>query len=105
MSQVRNLSRPLENQGRKPLRVSDRGDSYRTRDWIGDMRTPVMIAHGDADTVIPFAQGERLFALANEPKQFVRMEGSARNARARPNLPAHLGVPRRASEGVTMVKK
>lgn len=51
-------------------------DSYRSRDWIGDVRMPVLIAHGDHDTVIPFEQGERLFALAGQPKTFVRMEGS-----------------------------
>ncbi len=51
-------------------------DTYRSRDFIGRVHMPVLIAHGDADTVIPFSQGERLFALANEPKQVVRMPGS-----------------------------
>lgn len=51
-------------------------DTFRSREWIGDVRMPVLIAHGDADTVIPFAQGERLYDLAQEPKQFVRMVGS-----------------------------
>jgi uncharacterized protein len=51
-------------------------DQFRSRDWIRDVHMPVLIAHGDADTVIPFEQGERLFALANEPKTFVRMRGS-----------------------------
>ncbi len=51
-------------------------DSYRSRDWIGNVNMPVLIVHGDADTVIPFAQGQRLFELAREPKQFVRMRGS-----------------------------
>jgi fermentation-respiration switch protein FrsA (DUF1100 family) len=36
---------------------------------------PVLITHGTADHTVPFSQGERLFAAANEPKQFVRMEG------------------------------
>jgi fermentation-respiration switch protein FrsA (DUF1100 family) len=51
-------------------------DQFRSRDWIGDVRMPVLIGHGDADSVIPFEQGERLFELANEPKRFVRMRGS-----------------------------
>lgn len=51
-------------------------DSFRSRDWIGEVHMPVLIVHGDRDTVIPFRQGERLYALANEPKQFVRMSGS-----------------------------
>ncbi len=51
-------------------------DTFRSRDWIGDVRMPLLIVHGDADSVIPFEQGERLYALANDPKQFVRMRGS-----------------------------
>jgi uncharacterized protein len=51
-------------------------DQFRSRDWIGEVRYPVFIAHGDADSVIPYEQGERLFALANEPKTFLRMPGS-----------------------------
>jgi fermentation-respiration switch protein FrsA (DUF1100 family) len=38
-------------------------------------RRPVFIGHGTADRVVPFAQGERLFAAANEPKQFFAMPG------------------------------
>ncbi len=51
-------------------------DRFASRDAIRDVHTPVLIAHGDADTVIPVSQGERLYALANEPKVFVRMCGS-----------------------------
>lgn len=51
-------------------------DQFRSRDWIGEVRMPVLIGHGDADSVIPFEQGQRLFELANEPKRFARMEGS-----------------------------
>lgn len=50
-------------------------DRFLSRDWIGKVHAPVLIVHGDADTVIPIAQGEKLFALANEPKQFVRIPG------------------------------
>ena len=32
---------------------------------------PVLMLHGTADEVIPFAHGERLFAKAREPKQFI----------------------------------
>lgn len=51
-------------------------DRFPSRDRIAAAHMPVLIAHGDADSVIPFAQGQRLFALANEPKEFVRMPGS-----------------------------
>jgi fermentation-respiration switch protein FrsA (DUF1100 family) len=37
---------------------------------IGKVRCPVFISHGQADQVIPFSQGQRLFEAANEPKTF-----------------------------------
>lgn len=49
-------------------------DGFRSRDYIGEVHMPVLIVHGD--TVVPFEQGQRLFELANGPKQFVRMPGS-----------------------------
>jgi uncharacterized protein len=33
---------------------------------------PAAILHGGRDWVVPIVLGERLYALANEPKQFVR---------------------------------
>jgi uncharacterized protein len=47
-----------------------------SRERMKDIYMPVLIVHGDHDSVIPFAHGERLFALANRPKNFVRMIGS-----------------------------
>lgn len=35
------------------------------------VRMPVLILHGDRDQVIPVGDGERLFALAPEPKKFI----------------------------------
>ena len=65
-------------------------DQYRSRDWIGSVRMPVLVAHGDADEVIPFAHGERLFALANEPKTFVRVPGGTHTSLTRNGLYAHI---------------
>lgn len=39
---------------------------------IVHVRMPVLILHGERDQVIPIQDGERLFALAHEPKRFVR---------------------------------
>ena len=50
-------------------------DRYMSRDWIGRVRCPVMVVHGDNDGVIDFSFGRRLFDLANPPKTFVRMPG------------------------------
>ncbi len=38
-------------------------------------RSPIFITHGTADEVIPFSQGERLFAAAPQPKRFLPREG------------------------------
>jgi fermentation-respiration switch protein FrsA (DUF1100 family) len=46
---------------------------------IGAYRGPLLASHGDADSVIPMALGERLFAAANEPKRFVRLPGHDHN--------------------------
>ena len=50
-------------------------DSFRSDARIGKVTVPVLILHGTADALIPFDHGEKLFALANEPKRFVRLEG------------------------------
>ena len=36
---------------------------------------PVVVMHGTEDRTIPFWQGEALFAAANEPKEFIRLDG------------------------------
>lgn len=65
-------------------------DSFRSRDYIMHVQAPVLIAHGDADSVIPFANGERMFALANEPKQFVRIPRSDHATLVREGLYDHI---------------
>jgi uncharacterized protein len=40
---------------------------------------PLLLMHGENDPAIPIAFGERLFALAHEPKQFVRFAGGGHN--------------------------
>ena len=42
---------------------------------IARCRRPVFVAHGTADRVVPFSHGEALFAAANEPKEFLRLDG------------------------------
>lgn len=65
-------------------------DDWRSRDYIGRVQMPVLIVHGDADSVIPFSQGERLFELAPEPKQFVRMLGSDHATLVRDGIYDHI---------------
>ena len=50
-------------------------DPFHSDRRIGRVKVPLLIMHGDHDPTIPIVFGERLFALAHEPKQFVRFRG------------------------------
>ena len=47
-------------------------DPFRSDQRIARVTAPLLIMHGERDATIPIGLGERLFALAHEPKQFVR---------------------------------
>ena len=53
--------------------------------WLNSLRKiphykgPILISHGDADKVVPFAHGERLFAAATGEKYFFRSPGAGHN--------------------------
>jgi uncharacterized protein len=47
-------------------------DQFRSDELIGRVTAPLLVMHGAQDPGIPFRLGERLFALAREPKRFVR---------------------------------
>ncbi len=44
-------------------------DQFRSDLRIGKVTVPVLIVHGDRDTVIPIQSGERLYALIKAPKR------------------------------------
>jgi fermentation-respiration switch protein FrsA (DUF1100 family) len=50
-------------------------DQYRSIDRIGRLHAPLLVMHGEADSVIPIALSRALFAAANEPKRFVALPG------------------------------
>jgi len=54
-------------------------DQFRSDQRIAQVSVPLLIMHGEDDPAIPIAFGERLFALAHEPKQFVRFPGGGHN--------------------------
>ncbi|WP_439574341.1 alpha/beta hydrolase [Phreatobacter sp.] len=54
-------------------------DRCRSRDHIAAVRAPLLVLHGDADTVIPVGHGRALFQLANEPKTFAHFPGAGHN--------------------------
>lgn len=62
-------------------------DQFRSDDVIGRVRTPLLVLHGERDSVIPFAHGQALYALANEPKRFIRFPKGDHE-----DLPAHGSV-------------
>jgi fermentation-respiration switch protein FrsA (DUF1100 family) len=53
--------------------VRDRFDSLSK---IAKIRAPLMVFHGDADTLIPIALGRRLFDAAPEPKTWLAIPGT-----------------------------
>jgi fermentation-respiration switch protein FrsA (DUF1100 family) len=62
-----------------PLRLVMK-DQFRSDERIARVAAPLLIMHGERDATIPIIFGERLFALAHEPKQFVRFpEGDHNN--------------------------
>jgi fermentation-respiration switch protein FrsA (DUF1100 family) len=49
--------------------------SYDARDSVSRVDAPVFVAHSPEDEIVPFAQGEALYAAARGPKQFLRLKG------------------------------
>lgn len=61
-----------------PVRLVMR-DPFRSDQRIARVKAPLLIMHGARDPGIPIGLGERLFALAHEPKQFVRFPEGGHN--------------------------
>ena len=61
-----------------PVRLLMR-DQFRSDERIARVKVPLLVMHGARDHTIPIAFGERLFALAHEPKQFVRFPEGGHN--------------------------
>jgi fermentation-respiration switch protein FrsA (DUF1100 family) len=57
-----------------PIRLLMR-DQFHSDERIARVTVPLLIMHGTNDPAIPIAFGERLFALAHEPKKLVRFPG------------------------------
>lgn len=57
-----------------PVRLLMR-DPFPSDQRIARVTVPLLVMHGTNDLAISIVFGERLFALAHEPKQFVRFAG------------------------------
>jgi uncharacterized protein len=52
---------------------------FPTARWMSAARAPVLVLHGDADSVIPYALGEQLYAQLAGTKRFVTISGGDHN--------------------------
>ena len=43
-------------------------DSYQSDKKIQNIKSPILVMHGEADRLVPFWMGEKMYELANEPK-------------------------------------
>lgn len=50
-------------------------EMYSAKRNIGDFTKPLLIIHSTEDKTIPYAHGERLYELANEPKTLYTIDG------------------------------
>ncbi|MBN2218639.1 MAG: alpha/beta hydrolase [Pirellulales bacterium] len=46
---------------------------------IANYHGPLLASHGDADTLVPMENGQKLFEAANQPKQFIRLGDRGHN--------------------------
>ena len=67
--------------GRFLLRSLDRLTSFRfeTASRLRGFDRPVLVMHGDSDSVVPYAAGRALFERLAEPKRFVTLRGADHN--------------------------
>jgi fermentation-respiration switch protein FrsA (DUF1100 family) len=57
-----------------PIRLIAR-IKYPSLKTVPGIKCPVLVVHSRADEIIRFRHGERLFAAANEPKEFLEIQG------------------------------
>ena len=43
-------------------------DRYENEKKVKNIKIPIMIMHGEKDTIVPFSMGKKIFEIANEPK-------------------------------------
>lgn len=53
---------------------------HATRDYIRDVRCPVLVVHSRDDEIIPFHHGEAIFSSANEPRTLLTIRGTHNDA-------------------------
>ncbi len=51
-------------------------DKFPSIDKLKNVNCPVLVMHGNVDQVIPFSHGQQLFAIANQPKLSLWVDGA-----------------------------
>ncbi|MBS1806233.1 MAG: alpha/beta hydrolase [Acidobacteria bacterium] len=54
-------------------------DRFENEKKIGELHVPVLVANGDNDELIPPSHGQKLFSMANEPKEYHSIPGRGHN--------------------------
>lgn len=62
-----------------PVRVLARY-RYNTLARMADITAPVLVIHSRDDRLVPFSHGQRLFAAANQPAEFLELQGGHNSA-------------------------
>ena len=52
-------------------------DKFESFAFIGKIKAPLLVIHGDLDGIVPLSEGRALFARANEPKEMVVVPGGS----------------------------
>jgi fermentation-respiration switch protein FrsA (DUF1100 family) len=55
-------------------------NSYNSLRMIKNVQIPKLVFHSINDEIVPFEQGERIFVMASEPKEFVKLRGGHNDA-------------------------
>ncbi|MCE9551896.1 MAG: alpha/beta hydrolase [Planctomycetes bacterium] len=59
-------------------------NQFQSLEKIGNYRGPLLMAHGDQDSLVPLEQAHRLFAAAHEPKRLMTIPDAGHNWRPTP---------------------
>jgi uncharacterized protein len=65
---------------------------FATSEWMTTVTAPVLVMHGDSDSVIPFQLGQRLYESLRGPKRFVRIARGAHNDPEPPDAQLYWGA-------------
>ena len=52
---------------------------FNTIEKIKTLHLPLLVMHGELDEILPIGLGRRLYASANDPKEFYEISGARHN--------------------------